>query len=391
MDMKLDYVIYNHQIFRIHEIAKKLGLSMSTYRKYRLQGLESQSAFDKCLTNLPDMVIYQGEVYAARKLIKELGLGLRTYERKMKSGSSAQEAFDYVLNQKINKEKITQSGLSSEAIQKRVRKGVSLDDAIEMTQQKKDALESKRRSYFSRGLPEEYTSLHEYCFCNNLDYRRIWELLETKPDISLEEAVDLYSSVSGNYRGNLKHVVYGVSFKAFCLKYNYPYSTCLNYFHLTGDIFLAFMYYEIVRLNFSISDRKKIQQIVPFLLEVTDDILEDTMQMFDIPVSFIEKIKQLQLTAMHLRSELFYYEVHYFVESQWEVYCFDELQTLDISDLHQYHHARLAIYKKFKRDVFQLLGFEQHKIEEMYRRYEDLLFYTTQDQTVWRYKKELKR
>ena len=61
MNMKCDYVEYENKIFQIHEIMKSLGLSMSTYRKYRLEGMDPQEAFHKCLLNLPDTVMYQNE------------------------------------------------------------------------------------------------------------------------------------------------------------------------------------------------------------------------------------------------------------------------------------------------------------------------------------------
>ena len=115
------------------------------------------------------------------------------------------------------------------------------------------------------------------------------------------------------------------------------------------------------------------------------------MRILDIPLSFLEKIKQLRAIGVYLRSEFFYYEVRYLIEVEWESYFLTELNVLNNSDLSKYNQDRLSIHMKFKKEVFQSLGFGHNEIEEMYHRYGNLLSYVGQDGTVWQYKKELKR
>lgn len=366
MEMIYDYVEYNDQIYRIHDLAKKLGLCMSTYRTYRLKGISPQEAFEKCLCNLPIKVFFNGELCEVQKLIKNLDLGLRTYQRKVKAGFSPQEAFDYVLEQKKVKDEQAISKLEEMELQK------------SETEQEK-----KYQEYVRRGLPKKYTSLSAFCFCNNYDYRRVSYLLERYPEETLQNIIENLYVGSGEYKGNLKYTVYGVSFKALCLKYGYLYDTCLEYFKQTNDVYLSFMYFDMIRLGIPFGIRKNVRKLIPYLPDMSEDQIGFNLKYFDIPLEYLELILRLREIALSLQKELFYYELNYMLEFQWEEYCMDDLSRLDNTDLKEYHAQRAMIKNKFRKEVLKMLQYEKKEENELSSRFADLTLVDYPEQVVW--------
>jgi len=384
MNMKCDYVEYENKIFQIHEIMKSLGLSMSTYRKYRLEGMDPQEAFHKCLLNLPDTVMYQNEKVIARKMIKELNLGLRTYERKRKAGFSAQEAFDYVLNQKIQNEKIDKSNIRRENILRKVRSGESLDDAIMSSKEISEVAHKRYQSYISRGLPPTYKSLHAYCLEKGYDFRRLTYLLEKNPNFTLKEAEELLQIGRETYNGNLKYMVYGISFKALCLKYDYSYDTCLDYFKKTNDAFLAFLYYDVVRLGIPFGKRQNVRGMVPYLLNMSEEQISENLASFGISIHFLPQMLKLREIAVFLNNELFYYQINYLLEIQWEEVCQNELSYFEgKGDASK----KKVIKENFRKKVLQMLQFGPVENEKLQSIYQDLVSVIYRDEQIWRKRK----
>lgn len=383
MDMKCDYVEYENQIFRIHEIMKKLGLSMSTYRKYRLEQIDPQEAFEKCLLNLPDKVMYQNEMVVARKMIKELNLGLRTYERKRKAGFSAQEAFDYVLNQKIQNKKMDNSNIRRENILRKVRAGKKLDDAIKSSKEIKDVATKRYQNYISRGLPPTYKSLHAYCLEKSYDFRRLIYLLEKYPNFTIQEAEKFLQIGGEKYNGSLKYTAYGISFKSLCLKYGYSYDTCLDYFKETNDVFLAFLYYEVIREGIPFKKRSNVRNMIPFLLDMGENQVSHYLSFFGIPMEFLPQMLNLRNTAIFLKSEFFYYEINYLLEVQWEGICESELLAIDGND----EQKKRKIKERFRRQVLQLLQFGSAEKEQLRNVYRDLVSVQYQNELIWKKRK----
>ncbi len=383
MDMTCDYVEYENQFFRIHEIMKKLGLSMSTYRKYRLEQMDPQKAFEKCLLHLPDKVMYQNEMVVARKKIKELNLGLRTYERKRKAGFSAQEAFDYVLNLKNQNDKINNSNIRRETILRKVRAGENLDDAIMSSKEINEIASRRYQNYISRGLPPTYKSLHAYCLEKNYDFRRLTYLLEQNPYFTLQEAEQFLPIGRECYNGNIKYTAYGIAFKSLCLKYGYSYDTCLDYFKETNNALLAFLYYEVIREKIPFEKRPNVRSMIPYLLDMSEDQVSYHLSFFGIPMEFLPQILNLRSKAIFLQSEFFYYEVNYLLEVQWEELCESELLAIDEND----EGMKRKIKEQFRKQILQMLQFGIAEKEQLKNVYQDLISVQYQNELIWRKRK----
>ena len=151
-----------------------------------------QEAIDSCIAVKNAEVTYAGKKEDVYKLLHQFGINSNYYSSCVRKGMSPQEAFEKCLRSQC---------------------GFQVLEKIPNEELRK------------RGLPENFSSLFQFCSYARLDYKDFLKLWVKFPLYTLRKLYQEYLKL-GPIVSSKEDVYYGVSLRAMCLFFQLPYFTC---------------------------------------------------------------------------------------------------------------------------------------------------------------------
>lgn len=181
-----------------------------------------------------DVVVYNGVEVNAYKQLKAFGYSLSFYYRRRNLGMSPQEAFDACISfheQKRNiciKEEAKKNNVSSRVLLKELRNNKPLQTIVEEQREKK-AIQVENLAYLRKiGLPQEYSSLVQFCKEEKLKMVAVFHNIQH--GMNLYDAVLSSLEIRENYISiNNVYIFCGIQLVSLASKYSLDYNQMIRW------------------------------------------------------------------------------------------------------------------------------------------------------------------
>lgn len=254
--------------------------------------------------------------------------------------------------------------------------GLSFWKCLIMNQKKPENILQRNRNeavtkhMIERGMPMKYRTLKQFCVMNFIDYDKFVSLLNAHPEESFSKVYQRYVYSSPTIK-RLNYTFYGISLKAFCLKFQLDYKYCVMMLKKRPDISLeelaelallnSYIFpYDCSKKLFLFRDTIKSFKTFRSLEAWYDSIFDD--------VNLKKCILIYRKRLFEISSAIRVYQKVSFYENGWE-----ELYSREIQSFHQSHPDNFLTYYSELQDSARKLYLDSISMspENLIKCYED--------------------